>query len=955
MHKRETDKFSGFAAAVESTPPQSESDGSNASNAIFRSGLVLSNYEIDTLCITKQGIRIRTPPRVKRTAFVQEIRLGVEQGHCKVELIGKDKDSKKYKQQFSEKNNLEKTNTVFRDINGGDGHRPEVDLVVGGQFQQKEQHQRLRICWERILPQRCLRVLLVEDDDSTRQVVSALLRHCGYEVTSVANGLEAWDLLEDPSNHFNLVLTEVEMPYLSGISLLSKIMSHQIYRNIPVIMMSSLDSMSVIFKCLTMGAVDFLIKPVRKNELKNIWKHIWKRRQNSNINGYVSCSNTQDQKSVRLEREFASGIKTDSNEESNNVVGATKPGKDMRLEREINAGNNTCNDKSENAGSDKGSDKQARNGHPEQRGEYELDQNHIITTSAFTIKQKEEQYQKELMHLVGTSGDGSDQKLADCEMGQNMEFVFQEISPDPQHIQRKKIVCEQSCAERKDLPSHDHVDSRKGNAIVTTCGIECAEPRREAIDLIGSIARKSEWRNVQEKTCRTEVVDNEENNMHGKDETISDSNFSPLLELTLKRPISISEGGVLENCRILKPSVGSAFSRYNTKCSHIEHPSGGSFPLNTQTVPKDYAHSCTLGNLGTEHTMSPHLVLPFERVNNSEQGGYHVAIPSAKQPQISHRNNNQEDMSSAAGSLGHNIPIVLPIKDEMMSTVCVPSHMEILMPVPIAYSAMPTYYGAAFHAMIYSQPSALLKIPTKDNETQRQDEYDVSFCNEQHVMSSQAPQPSQHDNHRYHYHIQHPHNCCKSHKSPHKHAKQDELTMNNSGMLKAPTYGLSSMVDYTLDGHHGEVGSSGTGSINKASSITNNQSNGKNDHYHHYNHSLKQRCHEQQHSKVDEQIMNESGMTALVCSSCNNGQSGSINGNEILNANRHGCNNRINENTDYGNGQTCATVIPMRNGENGVVNGVTSGGGVDQNRYSQREAALTKFRLKRKERCFEKK
>lgn len=54
-------------------------------------------------------------------------------------------------------------------------------------------------------------------------------------VTAVAHGLEAWKILEDPTNHIDLVLTEVAMPYLSGIGLLSMIMNHKTYKNIPVI------------------------------------------------------------------------------------------------------------------------------------------------------------------------------------------------------------------------------------------------------------------------------------------------------------------------------------------------------------------------------------------------------------------------------------------------------------------------------------------------------------------------------------------------------------------------------------------------------------------------------------------------------------------------------------------------------------------------------------------------
>lgn len=41
--------------------------------------------------------------------------------------------------------------------------------------------------------------------------------------------------------------------------------------------MSSQDSMGVVFKCLSKGAVDFLVKPIRKNELKNLWQHVWRR------------------------------------------------------------------------------------------------------------------------------------------------------------------------------------------------------------------------------------------------------------------------------------------------------------------------------------------------------------------------------------------------------------------------------------------------------------------------------------------------------------------------------------------------------------------------------------------------------------------------------------------------------------------------------------------------------
>ncbi|KAK3147595.1 hypothetical protein QOZ80_3BG0284400 [Eleusine coracana subsp. coracana] len=142
---------------------------------------------------------------------------------------------------------------------------------------EQKEPQEPTIRWERFLPVKTLRVLLVENDDSTRQVVSALLRKCCYEVIPAENGLHAWQHLEDLQSNIDLVLTEVFMPCLSGIGLLSKITSHKICKDIPVIMMSSNDSMSMVFKCLSKGAVDFLVKPLRKNELKNLWQHVWRR------------------------------------------------------------------------------------------------------------------------------------------------------------------------------------------------------------------------------------------------------------------------------------------------------------------------------------------------------------------------------------------------------------------------------------------------------------------------------------------------------------------------------------------------------------------------------------------------------------------------------------------------------------------------------------------------------
>jgi hypothetical protein len=79
---------------------------------------------------------------------------------------------------------------------------------------------------------------------------------------------------------------------------------------------------------------------------------------------------------------------------------------------------------------------------------------------------------------------------------------------------------------------------------------------------------------------RAELEDKEGNGLQVNNETICDSNFTPLLELTLRRSHPISDGDGVHEPHVLRHSEASAFSRYNTKCNHIPQPSGNTFPLN---------------------------------------------------------------------------------------------------------------------------------------------------------------------------------------------------------------------------------------------------------------------------------------------------------------------------------------------------------------------------------------
>uniref|UniRef100_A0A1D2A5T3 Two-component response regulator ARR1 n=1 Tax=Auxenochlorella protothecoides TaxID=3075 RepID=A0A1D2A5T3_AUXPR len=122
-----------------------------------------------------------------------------------------------------------------------------------------------------------LHVLLVDDDPMCLNVVSAMLRRCNYEVITACSAGMALQMLQDSntSAHIDLVLCDVYMPDMDGFELLEIV---GLSLGIPVIMMSATGDTEVVLKGVTHGAVDFLIKPVRLEELRNVWQHVVRRR-----------------------------------------------------------------------------------------------------------------------------------------------------------------------------------------------------------------------------------------------------------------------------------------------------------------------------------------------------------------------------------------------------------------------------------------------------------------------------------------------------------------------------------------------------------------------------------------------------------------------------------------------------------------------------------------------------
>ena len=103
-------------------------------------------------------------------------------------------------------------------------------------------------------------ILVVEDEEFNRTLILRHLKKEGYENVEVAeDGKQAVDMTR--SNNFDLVLLDIEMPELDGYGVLEQLKSDMRLRDIPVIMISSIDDMDSIVKCIELGADDYLPKP----------------------------------------------------------------------------------------------------------------------------------------------------------------------------------------------------------------------------------------------------------------------------------------------------------------------------------------------------------------------------------------------------------------------------------------------------------------------------------------------------------------------------------------------------------------------------------------------------------------------------------------------------------------------------------------------------------------------
>src|SRR5215831_12924793 len=102
-------------------------------------------------------------------------------------------------------------------------------------------------------------ILIADDDGVSRKLLRRLLEQDGYAVRAAADGVEALELFaEEP---VDIVLLDVVMPGLDGISVLERLKASPDANHVPVIMISAVDETNSVVRCIESGADDYLPKP----------------------------------------------------------------------------------------------------------------------------------------------------------------------------------------------------------------------------------------------------------------------------------------------------------------------------------------------------------------------------------------------------------------------------------------------------------------------------------------------------------------------------------------------------------------------------------------------------------------------------------------------------------------------------------------------------------------------
>lgn len=122
-----------------------------------------------------------------------------------------------------------------------------------------------------------MRFLIVDDSSTLRKIVINVILQLGYSKNNIVearNGKEAWDIIQEQD--FDIVLTDLHMPIMSGLDLIQAIRGDDKWEDLPIVMITTEKDKETVVTGLKAGATNYIAKPfvakVLKEKLQSIFE-----------------------------------------------------------------------------------------------------------------------------------------------------------------------------------------------------------------------------------------------------------------------------------------------------------------------------------------------------------------------------------------------------------------------------------------------------------------------------------------------------------------------------------------------------------------------------------------------------------------------------------------------------------------------------------------------------------
>ncbi|OMP06312.1 CheY-like superfamily [Corchorus olitorius] len=367
--------------------------------------------------------------------------------------------------------------------------------------------------------------------------------------------------------------------------------------------MSSHDSMSIVFKCLSKGAVDFLVKPIRKNELKNLWQHVWRKCHSSSGSG--SESGIRTQKSTK-----SKSADSDNNTGSNNEDDIGSVGLNVR----------------------DGSDNRSGTQSSWTKRAVEVDSSQPVSpwdqladppdsTCAQVIHSRPEVLGNSWVPVTATREHDGQNDALDNVMGKDLEIGVSKVTTLQLEDPSKKLLVNVPGANKDKL---SEMNLEKDDEKLDKAQLELnnenpgGDLRNQAADLIGVITKNTD---PQIESAVFDITNGLPKVSDSNDKVIYNIKEMPSLELSLKRLRDVGDTGTSAHERnLLRHSDLSAFSRYNSGSTANQAPTGNVGSCSPLDNSSEAAKTDSMKNFQSNSNSMPPKQQSNGSSNNNDMG-----------------------------------------------------------------------------------------------------------------------------------------------------------------------------------------------------------------------------------------------------------------------------------------------------------------------------------------------